>query len=176
MEIIDIIIVVVALLGAAMGLMKGFIRQLASIMGLVVGLLAAKALYASLATKLCPLLTDSMDFARILAFVLIWLVVPLGFMVLAWLLTKAIEAVSLGWLNRWLGCGLGMMKALLLASLVISVIEFIDSDNKLICSTKKEVSVLYYPMQSFAGIFVPSAKNITQQYILENKEDATTRP
>ena len=84
------------------------------------------------------------------------------------------EAISLGWLNRWLGSGLGALKFLLLTSLVICVIEFIDSDNKLISATKKSESLLYYPMETFAGIFFPAAKNITQQYILDNK-DATRR-
>ena len=37
--------------------------------GLIVGLLAVKALYASLAAKLCPTLTDSMTVAQVLAFV-----------------------------------------------------------------------------------------------------------
>ena len=39
-------------------------------------------------------------------------------------------------------------------------IEFVDSDNKLISATKKEESLLYYPMETFAGIFFPAAKNM----------------
>jgi membrane protein required for colicin V production len=61
-----------------------------------------------------------------------------------------------------------------LTSVVIGAIEFVDGDNKLISATKKEESLLYYPMETFAGIFFPAAKNMTQQYILENK-DATRR-
>ena len=41
---IDIIILIVIGAGAIVGFVKGFIRQLASILGLIVGLLAAKAL------------------------------------------------------------------------------------------------------------------------------------
>ena len=43
---IDIIILIVIGAGAIVGFVKGFIRQLASILGLIVGLLAAKTLYA----------------------------------------------------------------------------------------------------------------------------------
>ena len=82
------------------------------------------------------------------------------------LLTKAMEAVSLGWLNRWLGSGLGALKSLLLVSLLVGVIEFMDADNTLLSQTKKKESVLYYPMKSFAGIFFPAAKHVTEQYIL----------
>lgn len=171
---IDILILSIVGVGAVSGFMKGFIRQLASILGLIVGLLAAKALYASLAEKLCPTLTESMTVAQIVAFVFIWIAVPLLFVLVASLLTKAAEAISLGWLNRWLGSGLGALKFLLLTSLAICVLEFIDGDNKLIDATKKSESLLYYPMETFAGVFFPAAKNITQQYILD-KKDATRR-
>ncbi|WP_279104113.1 CvpA family protein [Bacteroides acidifaciens] len=174
MATIDIIILIIVGAGAIVGFMKGFIRQLASILGLIVGLMAAKALYASLAAKLCPAVTDSMTVAQVLAFIMIWIAVPLIFVLVASLLTRAMKAISLNWLNRWLGSGLGALKFLLLTSVVIGAIEFIDGDNKLIGATKKEESLLYYPMETFSGIFFPVAKNMTQQYILENK-DATRR-
>ena len=41
-----------------------------------------------------------------------------------------------------------------------------DADNTLLSQTKKKESVLYYPMKSFAGIFFPAAKHVTEQYIL----------
>ena len=163
-----VIIILIALgAGVIIGFMKGFIRQLASILGLIVGLLAAKALYTSLAVKLCPTVTDSMTVAQILAFVIIWIAVPLIFTLVASVLTKAMEAVSLGWLNRLLGAGLGALKYLLLVSLVVCVIQFIDTDSQLISQTKKEESLLYYPMERFAGMFFPAAKEVTQQYILK---------
>ena len=167
MTTIDIIILIALGAGVIVGFMKGFIRQLASILGLIVGLLAAKALYTSLAVKLCPTVTDSMTVAQILAFVIIWIAVPLIFTLVASVLTKALEAVSLGWLNRMLGAGLGALKYLLLVSLVICVIQFIDSDSQLISQTKKEQSLLFYAMESFAGIFFPAAKEVTQQYIFK---------
>ena len=172
---IDIIILIVIGAGAIVGFVKGFIRQLDSILVLIVGLLAAKAMYASLAEKLCPTVTDSMTVAQVLAFIMIWIAVPLIFVLIASLLTKAMQAISLNWLNRWLGSGLGALKFLLLTSVVIGAIEFVDSDNKLISATKKEESLLYYPMETFAGIFFPAAKNMTQQYILENKDKDATR-
>ena len=167
MTTIDIIILIALGAGVIIGFMKGFIRQLASILGLIVGLLAAKALYTSLAVKLCPTVTDSMTVAQILAFVIIWIAVPLIFTLVASVLTKAMEAVSLGWLNRLLGAGLGALKYLLLVSLVVCVIQFIDTDSQLISQTKKEESLLYSPMERFAGMFFPAAKEVTQQYILK---------
>lgn len=165
MTTIDIIIIVVIAIGAVIGLIKGFVKQLAAILGLIVGLLVAKALYAPVAEWLCPSVTSSMTFAQILSFILIWIAVPLGFVLVAALITKTMEAVSLGWDNRLLGAALGALKFLLLVSVLIGVLEYIDGDHTLISKTKKKSSVLYYPIKDFAGLFVPAAKEFTQQII-----------
>ena len=36
---------------------------------------------------------------------------------------------------------------------------------KIISKTKKKESVLYYPMEEFAGIFFPAAKAVTEQIV-----------
>ena len=97
-------------LGAVVGFSKGFIRQLASVVGLVAGLLVARALYASVGEKLAMETGTSLTFARGLAFLLIWLVVPVGLSLAATLLTKAVDSIHLGFVNRWLGAGLGALK------------------------------------------------------------------
>ena len=95
----------------------------------------------------------------------IWIAVPLGFAFVASLLTKALDAVHLGWLNRWLGSGLGALKYMILIGLAIHVIEYIDPNNEMISATKKKESVLYYSMRDLSGIFFPVFKNVTEQLI-----------
>lgn len=167
METIDIIILIAFLAGALMGALKGFIRQLASLLGLVVGLMAAKMLYGVVAEKYFSHLTDSLTVAQILSFVAIWMAVPLLFTLVAVALTKAMEAIRLGWLNRWLGSGLGALKALILVGLVIGAIEFVDRDCQLIHRTKKEASLFYYPIEQLAGIFMPAVSRVAQELVNE---------
>lgn len=165
MTTLDIIILIIIGAGAMVGLFKGFIRQLATIAGLIVGLIAAKALYMSLAEKLCPMVTDSMTVAQIISFILIWLAVPLAFTLVAMLFSKAMDAISLGWINRLLGMVLGALKYIILIGLFMNVLEFVDPDNRLISKTIKQESVLYYPMKDFVGMFFPAVQKVTQQYI-----------
>ena len=160
MTVLDIILIGVFVVGAIRGIMVGAIKQIASLLGLVVGLLAAKALYGMLAEKLYDTVTTSMTFAQVLSFVLIWVLVPIAFAVIASLLTKAMSVICLGWLNRWLGAGIGALKYVLFASLFICVFEFVDADNELLSKDTKKSSVLYYPVQQLAGIFVPVATDI----------------
>ncbi len=161
----DIVILIVLGAGAIVGFTKGFLKQLAGLLGLVAGLLIAKALYATVAERFFLPLTDSLTVAQGIAFVVIWLAVPLAFLLLATLLTKAMEAVALGWVNRLLGAGLGLLKSALLVSLLICVVEYIDSDNTLLKRTKKQESVLYYPMEKFAGIFLPAAREVAGELL-----------
>lgn len=165
MTTIDIIILAVVGAGAVLGFMKGFLKQLAGLLGLVVGLLAAKALYATVAERVFLPLTDSLTVAQGIAFFVIWLAVPLGFLLVAALVTKAMEAVSLGWVNRLLGACLGLLKYALLVSLIICVVEYLDTDNTLLKKTKKQESTLYYPMEKFAGAFFPKAKEVVEEWI-----------
>ncbi len=170
----DFFILMLVGIGVVLGFMKGFIRQLASLLGLIAGLIAAKMLYASLAEKLCPTVTDSMTVAQILAFIMIWVAVPLLFTFVGSILTRTLEAVSLRWLDRWLGAGFGALKYLFLISLAICLIEYFDGHNSLISETKKKESLFYYPMERFAGIFFPVAKDVTKQ-LISNNDDATRR-
>lgn len=165
MTTIDIVILIVLGAGTIVGFTKGFLKQLAGLLGLVAGLLIAKALYATVAERFFLPLTDSLTVAQGIAFVVIWLAVPLAFLLLATLLTKAMEAVALGWVNRLLGAGLGLLKSALLVSLLICVVEYIDSDNTLLKRTKKQESVLYYPMEKFAGIFLPAAREVAGELL-----------
>ena len=112
MATIDIIILAMIGVGVIMGLIKGFVKQMASIVGLIAGLLMARALFGIVAERLAPVLGTTV--AQVLAFILIWIAVPLGFAFVASLLTKALDAVHLGWLNRWLGSGLGALKYMIL--------------------------------------------------------------
>ena len=158
MTTIDIVILVLFLIGVVRGIMKGFIKQLASLLGLIAGLLAAKALYATVAERIAPMMGESPTVSKVVAFILIWIAVPLAFTLIAALLTKAVEAIQLGWLNRWLGAGLGAIKYLLAASILICVIEWVDADGTLLINKEqKEQSKLYYPMEQLAGVFLPAA-------------------
>lgn len=162
MTTIDIILLIIIGIGAISGFMKGFFRQFASILGLIVGLIAAKLLYASVAEKIYHTVTDSMTTAQVISFIGIWLIVPLIFSIVANLLTKAFEAVSLGWFNRLCGAALGATKYLLVLMLVIYAIEYLDPDSKFLIKTKKEDSTLYLPISTLGQIFFPAAKVTVQ--------------
>lgn len=166
MGVIDIILIAVVALGAIGGFVKGFIFQLFSIAGLAVGFIAARALYQVVAEKVAIYVTDtSMSVLQIIAFISIWIIVPLLFSLLASSLTRAAEMLSLGALNRFLGLLLGGLKWVLILGLLINVLDYIDGDSRFIAKTKKEESMLYYPIKEIIGTFFPVSKRVADTYI-----------
>ena len=165
METLDMLMAGVFLLGAIQGFIKGFVRQLAGLVGLVAGLLIARALFGVVGERLASQMGMSVGFGQILAFGLIWMVVPITLSLMAYMLTKTLEAVRLGFINRWLGAGLGAIKYMLVASMLVQLVEFIDAKNELLSETTKSSSVFYYPMGKFSGVFLPAIQTVTRQLI-----------
>ena len=147
MHVIDIIILVLIGIGVIQGLMKGSIKQLAQIVGFVAGLLLARGLFSTVAEQLAPALGTSITIAQILSFILIWVAVPIGCSLIASVLTKALDVINLGWLNRLAGAMLGAVKVMLLVGLGIYVFEYIDPKSYMVSKTTKNESVLYTPMK-----------------------------
>ncbi|MGP1476568.1 MAG: CvpA family protein [Phocaeicola sp.] len=163
MATIDIVILVVIAVGVVQGFMQGLLKQMASIVGFIAGLLLARALFGMVGEQLAPSLGTSTTFAQILAFILIWIIVPVGFSLIALLLTKAMGAIHLGWLNRWLGSGLGAIKFILLIGLFIHVFEFIDTQGDLLPEKIRQESVFYKPAKQLTDIFFPAIKGMAKQ-------------
>lgn len=167
MGLIDIVILIIIGVGAISGFLRGFIHQLATIAGLVIGFIAARALYLIVAEKLSLFIPDtSLTVLQIVAFIAIWIIVPLLFTLIASFFTHTVELLSLGALNRFLGLLLGAAKWVLIVGLLINVFDYVDSVDSFIGRTKKEESMLYYPIKNIISSFFPVAKDITNEYII----------
>ncbi|MDL2211072.1 CvpA family protein [Bacteroides sp. OttesenSCG-928-M17] len=165
MTLLDYAIIVMLLLGTISGCLKGFLRMLATVAGLIGGLLIARMLYVSVAEKISPIVMDSMTIAQIIAFIAIWVIVPAILMLLASFFTHALEAASLGWINRMLGLLFGLLQGILVVGVLINVLDYLDSNNVLLSGTIKEESVLYYPLKNFISSLFLIGKEYAETHI-----------
>ena len=103
------------------GLLKGLVREVCSLLGLVVGGWAAFRFSSSLAVMMKPLLPLPHGVATVLSFVLILFASG----ILAWLaghlLTAAFKLVLLGGVNRIGGAAFGFLEGALLLSLILTL-------------------------------------------------------
>lgn len=148
MNALDVIIIVVLLFGMVKGWMSGFFRQIASIAGVILGLLLATMLYITVGDWLAPQIGMVKGVARALAFILIWVGVPLALSIVAYFLTKTAETLCLDGINRLGGALVGGLKYVVFLSCVLNVGIWLQIMDK----PENTKSHLYAPMTAISGV------------------------
>lgn len=160
---IDIFVLIVLAIGLARGASRGLIRQICAVVGLVAGLLVARALYAVVGEELASQIGTSVTLTQIVSFVIIWAVIPGVLMLAGSVLTKTLDAISLGSINRLLGALAGVVLHLLVLGLLVRVVEYVDPENQLISLPTKQSSLFYYPLGELTGVFFPVVREIYER-------------
>ena len=112
-----VIIVVVAGLGIV-GLRQGLIRTVFGIAGLIGGIFLAGRYYGEFAALLFP---SSAIWANIAAYAIIAIATLVVAGVIGWLLAKLVNFAALGWLDKLVGCILGVVIGGLLCAAVLAI-------------------------------------------------------
>ena len=119
MTAFDLIVIGIVGLSTIVAFLRGFVRVVMSLVALVAAILAAIHLSPSVANML-PVLSDSAVTRYLAAFALIFIVVVLVGGLLGWLLSRAIRAIGLGFVDRLIGAIFGVARGVL--SVVIGVL------------------------------------------------------
>lgn len=151
MQIIDFILIIFLLLGLYAGYRQGFVAQIFSIIGLIVGFMVAKQFYIELTSQFLKPYIDSEAISNVISFSVIWLVVTILTGLVGNLFSGLLDKISLGWLNRLIGSIIGGLKYLFLLSLIIGIFDSIDSKNQVLSKKNKEQSLLYNPTKKIAS-------------------------
>ena len=119
MNWLDIIILVILAVTAVGGFLKGLIKTVFSLVGLIVGIILAGRFYILLADRLTFI--SSEDIARIVAFILIFLIVLIIAALLGFFFTRLFSAILLGWLNRLGGAAFGVILGSIFIAAILAV-------------------------------------------------------
>ena len=95
MPFIDFVILLLVIWALYKGWRQGFLKEIISMVGFVVGLFVAAGLYSSFGEYLSPHIGASPTVANILAFLVLWIVVPIVLGLVANLLTKALKGMKI---------------------------------------------------------------------------------
>ena len=146
MNVLDIIILCFVALLLVNGIRKGFIISLASLIALVLGIYAAVFFSNYIRDLLVQHVHPSSTWLPILSFVITFLIVVIIVMLLAKALEKLVDVVGMGFLNKLAGAIFGVIKAVLLLSIIFYIIHSVDTENKLIKPKVQEESMFYKPI------------------------------
>lgn len=164
---LDWFILVVLAGGLIRGFMVGAVRQVASLIGLVVAFFLSVQLMHPVGALIVSSLGLSEAVGPIAGFIVLFVGVQLLFLALSRLLERVLETLSLSLANRAAGGALGGFKAALLLSVLFLVLAGMEMPSEQV----RDRSVLYAPVAKAlpetldaASPYLPAAKRASETF------------
>ena len=127
---IDLFIIIVALWALFSGWRAGVINELMSTFGILVGLLIAATCYRYGHDFLAVNGSETNMVTSIIAFLLLWIIVPIALGFMANVLTRSLKTFRLGMPNAILGAVVCLLKYLVILSCVFNVMQELGIMNQ----------------------------------------------
>jgi len=146
MNVLDIIIGIPLIYAIYKGFTKGFIHEIATLLALILGIYGA--IHFSGFTA--ELIQDTFDYEsrymKYIAFVVTFIVIVIVINLIGKFIDTMVEAVALGFVNRLLGVAFGLLKGILILSIVVHLLNYVNDRFNFLSEEKKKESLLYEPM------------------------------
>ena len=155
MNWLDFIIIILLVFGLARGFINGFIKELASLLALILGIWGAIKFSGFTAEKLYDYFDMTGQYVGIIAFLITFVIIVIIIHFIGMLVDKFIEKVSLGFLNSVLGLAFGVFKTALILSVIFLVLNAIDAKHKFLPKEQIEQSKFYNPIADIAPAIFP---------------------
>lgn len=155
MNYIDIILGVLLVLAAFRGFYKGFVAEVASLAGLILGIWGGIHFSHLTSEFIVDTFNYQSEHLGLIAFIATFVVI----VILVHLIGKAVEtiisAVALGFINRLAGILFGVIKSALILSVLLLVFEELDENVGMISEDLKADSQMYEPVKNLLPTILP---------------------
>ena len=150
MNILDIILLTILAVALIRGLIRGMIRQVASLLGILTGFVVAGHLYL----RFLPLFRHhlpSIAHLEVLTYLLVFGITWLVIVLLGLLFVRLSRAMMMGWADRFLGGALGLIKGVVAAVVMVTMLTlFLPAKSPILTGSLLSVHVQkagYYLVQ-----------------------------
>ena len=150
MSYIDIIILLFLLYGAYRGFSRGLIVEVATLAGLVLGVYMAVRYSSYTENFLRDFLNFSSRYISYVALAVTFILVVILVYIVGKLLTKLVDIISLGLVNKLLGTALGVAKYFLIVCVLLLVTDALNEKFQFISEETRQKSLLFSPFLNFA--------------------------
>ncbi len=164
MNYMDFIIILIAVIGALYGLIKGVIRQLGSLGGFIAGVVVSRLFGNSVALWFQEIFDLPEGISRTIAYSLVFLVVYIVCVQLMRLIRSITHHVALGWLDRLCGAAFGAVKYVFIMSILLNFVHIVDPNGKLLPGGVLSSSQYYqYTLKVAPAIFSVAQEQFTRE-------------
>ena len=151
----DVVITIFLLWSAYRGITKGFLIMAASLAALVLGVWGAIRFSDLTANFLIEQFSWNTKYLTLISFALTFVGIVILVHFIARAMDKLVKAVALGFMNRLAGLLFGVLKTAFIISILLVIINSIDSRVPFIPQEHKENSILYQPLSRLAPAIFP---------------------
>jgi membrane protein required for colicin V production len=170
MNLLDAIIICTMVFFIVKGLLRGFIREVASLAGVILGILLANHFQPQVTAYLKAYL-PSTHFLPLISFALIFLSVLVSCNLLGWALKLLFKKAFLGWVDRSLGLALAVTKGVIITYLVIVLLTFFLPARTPLVADSKLAPLITVSYQSMVRLISPEHyQNLKKRFLGERKE------
>lgn len=160
MNFIDIFLLIPIVYGAYKGFSRGFLVEIATLLGVFMGIYLAMRYTPRMELFLEKQFHLQTDFNHYIAWGITFIATILVLWFIAWCMTKLVDILALGIINKLLGTFLGMVKYFIMVSIVLLVVNFFNSKFTFIAEKHKKESLLYAPFTQLGNNITNIYKNI----------------
>lgn len=114
----DIVIIVILSFCLVRGIFRGLVKEVSAIIGVLAGFYAAYSYYAEIA-KLLSNWISNVAYSNILSFLILFVGVLVIVNILGIIIKYILKIASLGWIDRVSGAGFGIIKGVLIVSILL---------------------------------------------------------
>ena len=154
MNLLDIIITCTMLFLVVRGLMRGFIKEIASLAGVILGILLAIRFQPQVTDLLKSYLPPS-QFLGLVSFAAVFFSVLILCNLLGWVFKLLFQKVLLGWVDRTLGVGLAVAKGVIITYLVIVLLTFFLPSRTPLIADSRLAPLIITSYQSMIRLISP---------------------
>jgi membrane protein required for colicin V production len=170
MNSLDIILAIFLIIGLIQGLRKGFFIELASLVGLILGVVGAIYFSHIVAGFLVSFTSWEEQTLNLVSFAVTFIGIVIIVSLIARILTKAADIVALGVLNKLMGSLFGLIKTAFFLSVLLLFINSIEKEMSFMDQEKKEASILYKPVASLAPMVLPKLIKELNKHMNEEED------
>jgi membrane protein required for colicin V production len=155
MNWIDVVIIIILALSMITGFTNGFVREVATLAALILGIWGAIKFSTFTAGKLYDYFDMSGHYVGIIAFIVTFGIIVVIIHFIGILADKLVDAVALGFINRLLGIAFGLLKSMLILSVVFVMLNAVDARRPFLPKETIERSIFYSPISDIIPALFP---------------------
>ena len=155
MNYVDLIIVVILIIAMVNGFINGLIKEVASLAALILGIWGAIKFSSFTAEKLYDYFDLSGHYVGVMSFIITFCIIVVLVHFVGLIVNKIVDAAALTFINRLLGIVFGLLKSVLILSVIFVVLNVIDEHRSFLPKDKIGESRFYNPISDIAPAIFP---------------------